>query len=435
MNVDLITRRSVMGGALALVGGGSLGCATTGLPGSNKASIVENLPIENVQWVGVSVEGSPQRLKAESPTVYGLVIEDKRFNARLNERAKNALLGAASSQKRFRFITEGALSREDSDSYALTLVITGEFITVAEVTGADGQVFQEINARIRGQVMLVNVSKDPVRQRVVCSYPLRAAYRDRLGAGQSLGEQKKREIVAGILMGQFGSNADFVEFFKQRVPDLAVRAQDEWITVEPLRISPDAAKEAGLTNRQVQLAGTLSSAVIAAGISTAANIPIVPSSSDGAIQEVSLSFAGRGGMAFKNPDPSKSLDVLTYVLSSESAQAKGLRTSKFITMYLGGFEMNFSSIDPDDKKKKPLVSLRLRRLSTTEFYGNSVNDRKINQGDQFVALITAFSEDLSNNLIPANQKWLEQSKAGSEKKSVREMVKLIRDELPRPHGE
>jgi len=403
-----ISRRHALSGAVALLGGG----------------VWANDPVERVQWAGLSLAGQWESAGALMPAVHSL-IADEAFRLRLNDRALAALRDSVQARPRFEFVTGPGMTRQDTDAYALTLAITGEFVSAVEAQGADGSVFQEVSVRLRGLVMMANVSMDPMRQRVVCSYPIRTAYRRRFPGGRKVETQDIRAIVEAMLMGELGPNADFVARFKERVPALAIRGRDEWITVSPLRITPEAVSRAGLTARHADLACALASSVIESGISTSANIPIVPASADGAINELKLSFADRGGVAFRNPDPSFSLDVSVYALASQTAEQRGQTQSGFMTRFVSGFQVDYSAIDPD-KRRTLELSLRLQKQVAITFFGSSADARRFDLGEQYVALISQFAEELSSNLIPANEKWLDQQKAGSETKSAREMAQLVR---------
>lgn len=385
---------------------------------------------EKVQWAGVSLAGQWESASILMPAVHSLIIDDA-FRLKLNDRVTSVLRGQSGFQSRFEFVTEGALSRQGADAYALTLAITGEFVSSVEAMGADGVPFQELSVRLRGLVMMANVSMDPMRQRVVCSYPIRTAYRTRLPGATKVKAQETRRIIESMLMGELGPNSDFVAKFKERVPMLMVRERDEWVTVSPLRITPEVASRSGLSTKQQEHATALASSVLEAGISSAANIPIVPASADGSLNELKLSFADRGGMAFRNPDPSFSLDVSVYVLASQTAEQQAQTLRGYVTRFVGGFQVDYSKID-GDKRRDTVVSLRLQKQAAITYFGSSVDARKFEIGDQYLALITLFSEDLVQNLIPANEKWLDQHRAGSETKSARQMFELIRKELPSP---
>jgi hypothetical protein len=171
--------------------------------------------------------------------------------------------------------------------------------------------------------------------------------------------------------------------------------------------------------------------VIESNISKAANIPIVPGGLDSALDTLTLSFADTGVVAFRKPNPSYTLDVAVYLLASRSAEEAMTRERKFSTGYVGGFQVDYSSVEADRSLTNEL-SLRLQKQGFISYIGMSRDARKFDNAEQFARLISGFADELSSNLIPANLKWLEQAKAGSEKKTPAEMAKLIRGKLPAP---
>ena len=164
-------------------------------------------------------------------------------------------------------------------------------------------------------------------------------------------------------------------------------------------------------------------------ISRAANIPIVPSTFDGALDSLTLSFADRGIVAFRKPDPSFTFQVSVYALGSNAVEEAMTKLTKYAVAYGGGFLVEYFR-NNSDKSRDSIFNMRLQNVQSVTYLGASRDVQRAAQSDMFSRLISAFADEVSNNFIPANQAWIEKHKASSEKQSTSELVKLVARELP-----
>jgi hypothetical protein len=279
---------------------------------------------------------------------------------------------------------------------------------------------------LQALVLIGNVSKDPQRQRIVASYPLRLRHRTVFGPGRQPTDEDARRIFRAMLLGEGVEGAgDLVALWQERLTRITLRERDVWMSVAPLRFSPDALAEARLdADRAAELAFRATS-IIEANLSRTANIPIVPSGYDGAVEQLTLHFADRGVVAFRNPDPSSVLDLTVYGLRAIRKQQAMTSESKFLVAHGGGFRLDYSRLDAD-RRKNSEFSMRLKAVQSTSYSGATADARRIDDASAFSALIMNFAEQLSSSLAPADPKWLEQAKADSEQRSVQELVQLTR---------
>jgi hypothetical protein len=233
-----------------------------------------------------------------------------------------------------------------------------------------------------------------------------------------------------MLLGQLGK-ADLVAEWQKRLEKVQLREREVWISVAPLQILPEAQKQGGFTKEQADRVAFKVSSAIEGNISRAADIPIVPSNFDGALDTLTLSFADRGIIAFRRPDPSFTLQVSIYALGSRTAEEAMSRETKYAVAYGGGFLVEYFSIDPDRRRVNELT-MRLQSLQTITYLGSNKDAHRATQADMYSRLISGFADELSNNLVPANERWLEKYKASSEPRSPRDLARQVTSKLPAP---
>jgi len=276
--------------------------------------------------------------------------------------------------------------------------------------------------------LIANVSKQTSKQRIVASYPVQVKRTVLYPIGQSISVEDGERVVAELLMGE-GGVVDVVEEWRKRLQTVRLKENDVWVSVAPLKINPETSLKGFASKLQLMEATIFkSTSILEANISRAANIPIVPVGTDGSLGQLTLRFADRTE-AFNKPDPSYILEISVYVLGNYSAEEALVREKQFVTLFVGGFQVDYYKVMPD-KSRINEVSLRLQKQDTISYLGKTRGARQFSDAEQYSRLISAFSDELSTNLIPANVTWLEKSKAGSEKKSADDMAKLIRAKFP-----
>ena len=204
--------------------------------------VAQDLP--RIAWAGVSLAGDFELAPKLMPNLYGLVVSDGSFLKNLENRLDKNI---NNSKGYADFVIAGRDQeqlRQGDDSYALSFVLAGESITTytIEQTAFVDYVIQSL-------VFVGNVSKDPSRQRIVTSYPVQVKYQDAYPVGQEPSAEKKKEMIAKMLLGEVGQ-ADLVAEWQKRLEQIKLREKQVWISVAPLTISPDAQKQGGFSKEQ-----------------------------------------------------------------------------------------------------------------------------------------------------------------------------------------
>lgn len=381
-----------------------------------------------VQWAGVSMAGDPSTVAQLMPNLYALA-QDEDFKQRFQQRAALAVTQSADSHPDLQILVED-LMRQGDDSYALSLVLAGE-----SITSYTQEQTTFVDFVVQALVLVGNVSKDPKRQRIVSSYPVQVFYRNAYPDGARPGADDGKTFIAQMLMGQLGK-ADLVGEWQKRLRQIRLRDRDragdlKWLSVAPLKILPDAQRQGGFSKEQADQVAFKVSSAVEGNISRAASIPIVPSSFDGAVSVLTLSFADRGIVAFRKPDPDHVIQVTVYALGSNSLEEAMSVEKKFAVAYGAGFMFEYFKVRADRSQELEL-SMRLQALKSMDYLGTSKDAHRASAPDMFSRMISSFAYEMSNNLIPANEKWLEKARASSEPKSANELSRLIAAKLPSP---
>ena len=382
-----------------------------------------------IQWAGVSIAGDFAKASALMPTLHELMTKEAGFSERFEARVVQAVNQVSNLPSGLKIVVDEQL-RQGDDSYALTFVLAGESVTSYKI---EQTTF--VDYLIQALVLVGNVSKDPTKQRIVTSYPVQVKFQRAYPDGRQPQAIDRKNVIAGMLLGNAGQ-ADLVKEWQKRLLQVQLRERDQWIAVNPLRILPEAMNQGGLTKEQAEKVTFKASSAIEGNISRTANIPIVPSTTDqnnDALGILTLSFADRGIVAFRKPDPSYLLQVTVFGLGSRTAEEKMTRETKFAVAYGGGFQIEYFSLDAD-RKRIPELSMRLQSVQSVTYIGTTSNAHQTSQGDMFTRLISGFADELSNNLIPANPQWLDKNKASSESRSAQELARLISAKLPAPRN-
>ena len=358
------------------------------------------------------------------PSIHELIARDEAFAQRFQARVTQSVSDNSRLLSGLQVLVEDQMRQRD-DSYALTFVLAGESVTAYSI---EQTTF--VDFVVQALVLVGNVSKDPLKQRIVSSYPVQVKYQRAYPDGSRPAPQDRKEIIGGMLLGELGK-ADLVAEWQKRLEKVQLREREVWISVAPLIILPDAQKQGGFSKEQADLVAFKVSSAIEGNISRAADIPIVPSTFDGALDTLTLSFADRGIIAFRRPDPSYTLQVSVYALGSRTAEEAMTRETKYAVAYGGGFTVEYFYIDTDRRRVSEL-NMRLQSLQTITYLGSTKDAHQATQSDMYSRLIAGFAEVLSNNLVPANERWIEKYKASSEPRSPRDLARLVTLKLPAP---
>jgi len=376
-----------------------------------------------IQWAGVSLAGDFSQLPRLMPTLYELLVQDAPFKEQFDQRVALSVSRSAAALPGLQILVDDQV-RQGDDAYALSFVLAGESITSYTI---EQTAF--VDFAVQALVLVGNVSRDPSRQRIVASYPVQVRYQHAYTDGQLPSAEDRKTIVGAMLMGQAGK-ADLVAEWNKRLGQLRLSERDVWVAVAQLQILPQARQQGGLSDDFADQVAFRVSSAVEGNISQAADIPIVPSTFDGALTQLTLSFADRGIVAFLKPDPSHVLQVSVYALVSQAAEEAMTREKKFAVAYGGGFLVEYFSVDPDRQRHLELA-MRLQKVQSVTYLGTSLDDHRASSADMFSRLISGFAHEMSSKLIPADALWLENNKAASEPRTATELAQLATAKLPK----
>ena len=381
----------------------------------------------DVQWAGLSYVGSLDRARSLMPVVTNLLDEPALYAA-LKTRLARAVVAAPHPQ--LSFVVNRSLSWSD-DSYALAFAIAGESITqlkIEEVT--------EASFELQALVLIGNVSKDPQRQRLVGYYPLRARHRVIYPDGRLPTADDARKVFSSMLSGDRQDGVvDLVGEWQSRLARVQISERDKWVALSPIKFSPDAQQEGRLSTVDALAISARATSLIEANISRVAEIPLVPSLHEndpdrtrGVIDTLTLSFADRGVIAFRNPEPSDILDFTVTALKSVTVEQAMSREKRITLVFGAGVQVDYSKAGPDGRR--PELSIRLKHILSRSFIGASAASRQIDSQAAFGALLMNFADQLSTNLVKVDRRWLESAKADSEPRSADDLARLLRERGP-----
>lgn len=375
-----------------------------------------------VQWAGVSLAGEFSQVPQVMPTLYALLAQDSIFQEQFSLRVAQGVRQSAATLPSLHILVDEQV-RQGDDAYALSFVLAGESITSYTI---EQSTF--VDFVVQALVLVGNVSKDPSRQRIVASYPVQVRYQHAYPDGLQPSRDDRKSVVAAMLMGQVGK-ADLVIEWQKRLGQTRLSESDVWVAVAPLQILPEAQRQGKLSNDISNRISFMVSSAIEGNISQAANIPIVPSTFDATLNQLTLSFADRSIVAFRKPDPSHVLQVSVYALGSSIAEESMTQEKKFAVAFGGGFLVEYFSVNADHQRKLEL-DMRLQRVQSVTYLGSSLDAQRASAAEMFARLISGFANEMSNKLIPPDARWLDANKAASESRTGNELAQLAAVKLP-----
>ena len=373
-----------------------------------------------VQWGGVSFAGDLDTARRQMPVVCDALLNDQSLLHAFQQRTADAVRSAGAHHPELDFRVDEQV-RQTDDAYSLCLVIAGESVNVVDVEDVT-----EASFELQALVLIGNVSKDPSRQRVVASHPLRVRHRTVFTDGRKPGPEDARRYFRSMLVGdRHDGCADLVAEWQERLQRARISERDVWISIAPVRFAPEALQEARLADDAAASLSARATALIESNLSRTAGIPLVPAGSSGALEAMTLSFADRGIVAFRTPDPSHMLELTVFGLRSFASEQELSREKRITLAFGGGFQLDYSRIDAD-RRKSGEFSVRLKSVQSRSFIASSRDSRRISNAAAYGSLVLGFAEQLSTNIVPANPKWLDSVRADSEPQSVAQIVRHLK---------
>lgn len=379
-----------------------------------------------VQWAGVSFLSPPQDSASLAPTLQQLM-RDKALQAQMDARIRSKLASLGDKQNQWRLVSDQLMTQGD-DSYLLTFAIAMENVETVSSGGLTGASYE-----IQASVLVVNLSKDSSRQRIVTNYPVRVRF-NTLDA-DAPDAQERQKIFQMLLLAPTPEMPDLVHQWALRAENIALREKKVWLRVPPIHITGEARATLDklATNhddraiiKQIEMQG---SALLESQISEKLDIPVIPFGARGEMEAMTLQFANLdASQSFKPPNPDYTVGVEIRALRhalTQSASGSGLALEQQI--FGGSFlvSMKAENADSNVPGQDLVPALQLRRIDSTDRY--AAGTRKFSQLLQFRKLVGNFSYELGQAFFKADSNWLKSARSDFEPRDPKQLAKAITD--------
>ena len=389
--------------------GGISGAAASALVIFCSQSFAQSPPTQ-IQWAGVSFVGDAATVHQVFPISFGLT-RNAAFAEALEKRLKESLEKITPGRPDLKIVTDRYVEQSD-DTYVLSFAIASENVDTQQI---DSQLYSYYE--LQAIVLLLNVSKDPLRQRVVTSYPVRIRWQDIVAREPDVAT--KQSVFQQLFLSPTSDMPDLIAEWGVRVASLKFREKNVWLRVAPLEFA-EAASATLKADRHTQAAITLrATSLLEAGISKHLDIPIIPFSPSQATNKMTLTLA--------NIDAVKSFvlapadyqlkvkvnqlrEVNANIASEGGATQKGVAFGAAFTV-----QMLKESLDSGGAPEV-LFETVLKRMDKVEI--REVNGEwKLSSMFQFSRLIGNFNHELASNIVKPDESWITRSKSDKETRS------------------
>lgn len=370
---------------------------------------------ESLYWTpAVRFVGAPAQVREQFPHLT-LLAKDAALESQLTTLLRDAAAAALADRSDLRFVAE-TLATQGDDHHVLSFAIDGEDI---ETQVIDGQL--AVSYEIQALVLLLNLSRDPNRQRVVASYPVRVRYLDMPENGQVPTESQRLAVFRQMLLKPVIGMPSIVHEWARQSARLSLRNRDKFVRVRAVQVgdaAQQALRSAGATPGQVSGMVQRATSLLEAGLVKGFNIPIIPDSGELAAGILQLTTAnGTVGPSFPFAQPDHSLQITLRDLRHVRQPGSGGRVGEafgaaFLTSYVK---------EQPDGSTAPVMQAMLRRVDTVFHMG----DRQLPPLPQFSRVVANFSHELTQNLAAPNIEWLTRSKSDAEVKSPSELARAF----------
>lgn len=367
-----------------------------------------------VQWAGVSFVGDAATVHQVLPISFGLT-QNPAFAAALGERLTQILDKIKPSRPDLKIVTAQLLEQGD-DSYALSFAIAGENVDTQQI---DSKLYSYYE--LQALVLLLNISKDPHRQRVVSSYPVRIRWQDSV-AREPDAATKQSVFTQLFLPTPTSDMPDLIAVWGDQVASLKLRENQVWLRVAPLAFT-EAAQATLNADRDTQAAITLrATALLETGLAKHLDIPIIPFSPNQATNRMVLSFANLDApQSFVLASADYQLNVIVKKLGEANVNvpSEGGAPQKGIA-FGAAFAVQMLEEHPDGTPEVlfETVLKRVDRVVIREISGGW----KLPSVHQFSRLISNFNHELASNIATPDEDWVTRSKSDKEARSSSEIA-------------
>lgn len=379
-----------------------------------------------VQWAGVSFLSPPQDTASLAPTLQQLM-RDKALQAQMDARIRSELASVGEKQNQWRLVSDQLMTQGD-DSYLLTFAIAMENIETVSSGNLTGASYE-----IQASVLVVNLSKDASRQRIVTNYPVRVRF-NTLDA-EAPDAQERKKIFQKLLLSPSPEMPDLVHQWALRAENIELREKKVWLRVPPIHLTAEARSTLDSLSgdnddraivKQIEMQG---SALLESQISEKLDIPVIPFGARGEMEAMTLQFANLdASQSFKPPNPDYSVRLEVRALrhaATQSESGSGLALEQQI--FGGSFLVSLiaESPDPNLPGHDLAPALQLRRIDSTDRY--AAGTRKFSQLLQFRKLVGNFTYELGQAFFKADTNWFKTARSDFEPRDPKQLAKAITD--------
>jgi hypothetical protein len=376
----------------------------------------------NVGWGGWGYLAPSEDIAELAPHTHLALQQDPALEGKLSTRIHELLKAAISSRPDLRLVSQN-ISYED-DTYVIFFAITADYV---EVTRVKDDAIAGYNLQVL--VLVVNVSKDPGRQRIVYSVPVRIRWRQPLVGGDTLADHAN--VFRKLLVEPLPEMPDVVAEWAQQAGRVKLREKSVWVRVEPTVLSDSAqATLMGMskTRSQKEVSEQIplrTASILEGQVSSMADIPTVPFGANSATQKLTLTISDRrAAMRFSPPEPQYSMNVLVdelRLIETVVSPAPGVESKAMGFAARVVFRMYEEDGVEGSADRTSLLELPLKSLVAVE-----LADVTLEPPQEFARLLVQFSRELGEAFVEVDGEWFERARSAQEKRKPKDVVSLIK---------
>jgi hypothetical protein len=360
----------------------------------------------------MSFVGDPLDRAARYPLTAELAA-DEGFKNRLSSRLGAAVRALQAGRPDLEIVTQDLRAQGD-DSYLLAFALDGENVETQLVDDRLSVAYE-----LQVLVLVLNLSKDPSRQRVVTSYPVRVRYHDLASAEPTPAQQ--REVFDRLLSSPAAGMPDVVDAWCKRALAIKLRERQSWLRVRSIEFTESAATHLAATADQAAAIAQRATSLLEAGLSSALDIPIIPHSPGRVPNRMALSLANvDASQTFQLAAPDYSVGVTVRDMRLVSANGKTAGGHVQTGLAYGALFVARLDEEAADAGAGPkrLLEAVFKRVDTVVFTGA----RRLSTPQQFSKVVANFADELAANIASPDVSWITRSKSDADKKAPVEIA-------------
>lgn len=304
---------------------------------------------------------------------------------------------ATKMKRAYRIVTRD-FAQQGSDTYAVSFAVSGELIN-REIL--DGKTF--IQYEIHAQVLVVNFSTIPDRQRLVAAYPVRL--RHRTSPDYEPTSSQHLEVFRQMYLQPKVDMADIVGLWANRLSGIELSEKDVWVKVLPFRFEDKAKLAISSEVAEIPSMSSRLTSSVEGFISSQYNLPVIPNVIGQSTEKGTLVFSSSYGVQknFKLADPSFILEFAVKDLRSVANVKKTAGGNEQTDlMYASALDVYLR--DEITRKGAAPYNVTFKKIDGISFLGK----RDLSKSADFYRLIEGLSLEFMMFVKNSNksEKWL-----------------------------